>query len=1005
MDRHRWVFLAFVAVAFCALFLICFGAALWGGGQFGYRDAGHFYYPLYQRVQTEWQQGRWPLWEPEENGGMPLLGNPTAAVLYPGKLIYAVLPYAWAARIYILAHVALGFAAMLLALRSWQVSWPGAGVAALTYTFGVPILFQYCNIIYLVGAAWLPLGFLAIDRWVRTGSRPALLLLAIVLAMQTLGGDPQAAYLLGLCGCGYALLAHGRRRPAAANIDHAMRAQPDRSRFSWRLWAAVVLGLAAWAAGTVFLAELLPRYRPPGKPAPALPWMVYAPRVVLAAWCLLGLVLLERWRRRRWQARLGWTILGLLGSAVLASALAAAQLLPVLEFTQLTSRAAGDGPHNIYPFSIEPQRLAELIWPSVFGLSFGRNSYWVDVAQIPGMRQTIWVPSLYIGGLALLFAASSLRFRRGPARQVWLSGIVAISLVGSLGQYTSPIWATRMAAQARGVSLPDLGPLEITDPTPIRQDGYLRDGDGSVYWWLTTVLPGFRQFRYPAKLFTFTTFGLAALAGIGCDSLRVRRHRGITALAAILLLLSLGILAAVFWHHQSIIEAMSVKKIASSFGPLDPEAGFFELARALTHGAAVLAVALVVLVVGSKRPFLAGLLTIVAVSTDLAVANARYVLTVPQSLFEDEPAVLRNIRDAELQQPAPGPFRVHRMPLWNPPSWFSTASRDPVRDFVAWERATLQPKYGITEGLAYTHTLGVAELFDYEWLFSGFRFTLRDQVAQALKATPGQQVVYFPRRSFDMWTTRYFVLPVYPNGWQDENRGYAAFLHETELVYPSPELFQEAREQEMKAWVETSDYQIRRNRKAYPRAWVVHDSRPLPRLDELTKLQQGGPMQEILYDDDPIWHDSALSVFDPRRLAWIDSEDRLNLRQFLSGKPPLPTETVQVSYPTPRQAVLKARLESPGMVVLADTYYPGWKLSIDGKPAPIYKVNRVMRGAAVEAGRHTLVFRYDPGSFRLGWRITMGGLVAAVLLAVLSGLRPRARLTTEAGNHPSGLAS
>lgn len=164
-------------------------------------------------------------------------------------------------------------------------------------------------------------------------------------------------------------------------------------------------------------------------------------------------------------------------------------------------------------------------------------------------------------------------------------------------------------------------------------------------------------------------------------------------------------------------------------------------------------------------------------------------------------------------------------------------------------------------------------------------------------------------------------------------------------------------------------------------------------------------MQEILYDDDPIWHDSALSVFDPRRLAWIDSEDRLNLRQFLSGKPPLPTETVQVSYPTPRQAVLKARLESPGMVVLADTYYPGWKLSIDGKPAPIYKVNRVMRGAAVEAGRHTLVFRYDPGSFRLGWRITMGGLVAAVLLAVLSGLRPRARLTTEAGNHPSGLAS
>ena len=53
--------------------------------QFGFRDAAHYYYPLNQRVQEEWNQGRWPLWEPEENAGMPLLGNPTAAVFYPGN--------------------------------------------------------------------------------------------------------------------------------------------------------------------------------------------------------------------------------------------------------------------------------------------------------------------------------------------------------------------------------------------------------------------------------------------------------------------------------------------------------------------------------------------------------------------------------------------------------------------------------------------------------------------------------------------------------------------------------------------------------------------------------------------------------------------------------------------------------------------------------------------------------------------------------------------------------
>lgn len=131
-----------VFVCFGSLYLLSFGPALFQGRQFGFRDAGHFYYPLHQRVQEEWHQGRWPLWEPEENAGMPLLGNPTAAVLYPGKLVFAVLPYAWAARIYIVMHFALAFAAMMVLLRSWGISWAGSGLGALSYTFGTRSCFS-----------------------------------------------------------------------------------------------------------------------------------------------------------------------------------------------------------------------------------------------------------------------------------------------------------------------------------------------------------------------------------------------------------------------------------------------------------------------------------------------------------------------------------------------------------------------------------------------------------------------------------------------------------------------------------------------------------------------------------------------------------------------------------------------------------------------------------------------------------------------------------------------
>ncbi len=202
-----------ILACFTALFLCCYAPALLEDRQFGFRDAGHYYYPLHARVQKEWNAGRTPLWEPEENGGMPLLGNPTAAVLYPGKVVFAVLPYKMAARIYIVAHTVLAFGAMLCLMRSLGVGWAGSGVGALSYTFGAPILFQYCNIIYLVGAAWLPLGVRAVDRWVRLGRRWAIIELALVLGMQVSGGDPQAAFLLGIAGLGYSFaLARSRRR-------------------------------------------------------------------------------------------------------------------------------------------------------------------------------------------------------------------------------------------------------------------------------------------------------------------------------------------------------------------------------------------------------------------------------------------------------------------------------------------------------------------------------------------------------------------------------------------------------------------------------------------------------------------------------------------------------------------------------------------------------------------------------------------------------------------------
>ena len=123
-------------------------------------------------------------------------------------------------------------------------------------------------------------------------------------------------------------------------------------------------------------------------------------------------------------------------------------------------------------------------------------------------------------------------------------------------------------------------------------------------------------------------------------------------------------------------------------------------------------------------------------------------------------------------------------------------------------------------------------------------------------------------------------------------------------------------------------------------------------------------------------------------LAWIDINKRTELGPFLSGRPPGPTESVKVTYPSPDRAELEASLESPGLVILADVYYPGWELTIDGKPAPIYAVNGLMRGAAVPAGTHRLVYSYAPRSFLVGRVGSILGLGVLALFGIACALRP-----------------
>jgi hypothetical protein len=151
-----------------------------------------------------------------------------------------------------------------------------------------------------------------------------------------------------------------------------------------------------------------------------------------------------------------------------------------------------------------------------------------------------------------------------------------------------------------------------------------------------------------------------------------------------------------------------------------------------------------------------------------------------------------------------------------------------------------------------------------------------------------------------------------------------------------------------------SGVNVYRNPSAYPRARVVHELVRVPSYGDLRKL----------YQDER---------FDLRRKAAV-----------LGPPPPLEPcgagEEVRVTALDPSRMVLDAALQCRGMVVLADTAFPGWVARVDGRPAPIHEVDGALRGVVVERGHHRIEMTYRPASALLGAAMTLLGLLGAGLL-------------------------
>lgn len=118
-------------------------------------------------------------------------------------------------------------------------------------------------------------------------------------------------------------------------------------------------------------------------------------------------------------------------------------------------------------------------------------------------------------------------------------------------------------------------------------------------------------------------------------------------------------------------------------------------------------------------------------------------------------------------------------------------------------------------------------------------------------------------------------------------------------------------------------------------------------------------------------------LFDPKETALLDhAPNTLHAPSEAS-----PGAAIIQSY-TSSQITIETHANSAQLLILSDTYFPGWEAFIDGRSSKILKANYALRAVYVPEGSHTVTFLYRPRSFSTGIKTSMIGLSGILLLAI-----------------------
>lgn len=168
---------------------------------------------------------------------------------------------------------------------------------------------------------------------------------------------------------------------------------------------------------------------------------------------------------------------------------------------------------------------------------------------------------------------------------------------------------------------------------------------------------------------------------------------------------------------------------------------------------------------------------------------------------------------------------------------------------------------------------------------------------------------------------------------------------------------------------------VYRNNEALPRAWVVHD---------------------VLTVDSSTATLAALQAadFNPRYRAIVQSTEGLPAQMA----PTTAEEVVQVIDHSSNTLTVAVEATSPGLLVLSELWYPGWRATRNGEAVPVLRTNGALRGVSLPAGKSTVTLSFTPDSWRAGLLAAIAGWILLFIVFFFEKSPPAEHGVTQRAN-------